>query len=196
MKKSRRTGLKVGLFGGSFNPAHAGHLHLAQTAMTSLNLDEVWWLVSPQNPLKPQQPSYDSRAATVRALPLSRGMKLSRLEIDNGTQYTVDMVRKAQQLHPNTRFVFLMGADNFAQFPQWKNWREIMHAMPIAVIARPSKSGKPNFKARLGTPARLYANARLPEPQSHILPRLKAPAWTYVTAPLNRQSSSAIRASE
>ena len=196
MKKSPRTGLKVGLFGGSFNPAHAGHLHLAQTALTSLQLDEVWWLVSPQNPLKPAQPSYDTRADTVRALPLPRSMKLSRLEIDSGTQYTVDMIKRAQTLHPNTRFVFLMGADNFSQFPKWKNWREIMAAVPIAIIARPAKSGEPHFKARLGQAARLYRGARITEAQSHILPTLKAPAWTYITAPLNHLSSSSIRASQ
>lgn len=195
MRTRRRTGLKIGLFGGSFNPAHDGHLHLAQTALTSLNLDEVWWLVSPQNPLKPQHPSYETRADTVKSLPLARRMKLSRLEIDNGTQFTVDMVRKAQQLHPNKRFVFLMGADNFSQFPKWKSWREIMASMPIAIIARPSKAGEPQFKARLGQAARMYRGARISEAQSHILPTLKAPAWTYITAPLNRLSSSAIRAS-
>lgn len=196
MQTSRRTGLKIGLFGGSFNPAHEGHLHVAQTALKTLALDEIWWLVSPQNPLKPQQPSYDARAATVAALPLSRRMKISRLEVDNNTQYTIDMVRKARQLHPNTRFVFLMGADNFAQFPQWKNWREIARTLPIAIIARPTKTGEPHFKARLGQAARMYSGARISETQSHILPTLAAPAWTYVTAPLSRLSSSAIRASQ
>lgn len=196
MRKSAQTGLKVGLFGGSFNPAHAGHLHVAQTALKSLNLDEVWWLVSPQNPLKPEQPSYASRAATVQALRLSRQMKISSLEIDNKTQYTIDMVRKARQLYPNIRFIFLMGADNFAQLPRWKNWQGIVTAMPIAIIARPAKSGEPHFKARLGQTARMYSSARIPEAQSHVLPSLSAPAWTYITAPLSRLSSSAIRASQ
>ncbi len=195
MKRSARTGLKIGLFGGSFNPAHAGHLHLAQTALKSLQLDEVWWLVSPQNPLKPEQPSYDSRVKTVRALPLSRRMKISRLEIDGGTQYTVDMVKKAQKLHPDKRFVFLMGADNFSQLPKWKKWQEIMASVPIAIIARPTKAGEPQFKARLGQAAHMYSGARISESQSHILPERQAPAWTYITAPLNRLSSSAIRAS-
>ena len=196
MIKTKRTGLKVGLFGGSFNPAHDGHLHVAKTALKSLGLNEVWWLVSPQNPLKPEQPSYASRAETVAALPLPRRMKISRLEVDNGTQYTIDMVRTAQRLYPNTRFVFLMGADNFAQFPKWKNWRDIAAAMPIAIIARPSKTGEPHFRARLGQAARTYSGARIPEAQSHILPALQPPAWTYVTAPLSRLSSSAIRASQ
>ena len=196
MIKTKRTGLKIGLFGGSFNPAHDGHLHVAETALKSLNLDEIWWLVSPQNPLKPEQPSYASRAATVAALPLSRRMKISRLEVDNDTQYTIDVVRKAQQIYPNDRFVFLMGADNFAQFPKWKNWREIAAAMPIAIIARPTKRGEPHFKARLGQAARMYSGARIPEAQSHILATLEPPAWTYITAPLNRLSSSAIRASQ
>lgn len=170
-----------------------GHLHLAQTALRALNLDEIWWLVSPQNPLKPEQPSYESRAATVEQLGLSRRMKLSQLEVDNDTKFTIDMIRKAQQLYPNTRFVFLMGADNFAQLPKWKNWQEIMSRLPIAIIARPSKSGEPHFKARLGQAARMYKDARIAETQSHVLAQQAAPAWTYVTSPLNHLSSSAIR---
>jgi len=106
------------------------------------------------------------------------------------------MIRKAQQLYPNSRFVFLMGADNFAQFPRWKNWRKIAAAMPIAIIARPTKSGEPHFKARLGQAARMYSGARVSESQSHILASRAAPAWTYITAPLSRLSSSAIRASQ
>ena len=192
----RKNGLKVGLFGGSFNPAHMGHLHVAETALRALNLDEIWWLVSPQNPLKPEQPSYDSRVATVRKLPLSRHMKISRLEIDHGTQYTIDTLRLARRLYAQNRFVFLMGADNFAQLPRWKNWQEIMHTMPIAIIARPTNSGAPHFRARLGQTARQYRHARVPEAQAHILAGKHAPAWTYITSPLSRLSSSAIRASQ
>ena len=193
MRRTAKTGRAVGLFGGSFNPAHAGHLHVAQTALRSLALDEVWWLVSPQNPLKPKQPSYESRAQSVSALGLGRRMRLSRIEIDNNTRYTADMIKTAQRLHPNTRFVFLMGADNFAQLPRWKRWREIVQTLPIAIIARPAKDGEPHFRARLGQAARQYRSARLPEASAHMIARRAAPAWTYVTAPLSRLSSSAIR---
>lgn len=195
-KTNAKRGRAIGLFGGSFNPAHHGHLHAAQTALTALGLDEVWWLVSPQNPLKPAQPSYESRAATVRALGLPRRMKISDLEIKSGTRFTADMLSAAQRRYPQTRFVFLMGADNFAQLPRWRRWQDIMETVPIAIIARPSHTGEPQFRARLGRVARQYRAARLTETSARRLARLQAPAWTYITAPLNRLSSSAIRAKQ
>ncbi|WP_034387157.1 nicotinate-nucleotide adenylyltransferase [Hellea balneolensis] len=182
-------GLSVGLFGGSFNPAHAGHLHVAQCGLRELALDRVWWMVSPQNPLKPKQPSYDSRVQTVEALGLNNRMDISHMERDFGTQYTIDMIRMAQTRHPRTRFVFLMGADNFSQFPKWKNWQEIAARVPIAVIARPGDGVKP----RLSKTARFFADKRLPEERSHILQYLQPPLWTFLTPPLNNLSSTAIR---
>lgn len=186
-------GLSIGLFGGSFNPAHAGHLHVAATGLKALDLDRVWWMVSPQNPLKPQQPSYESRAATVTALGLPRRMEISTLEHDFGTQYTVDTLRRARKTYPNTKFVFLMGADNFLQLPRWKNWQEIMSLVPVAIISRPG-DGHTAIRARLGKTAQVFAHARIPEIQSHSLKNQPAPAWTYLTTPLNSLSSSAIRA--
>jgi len=182
-------GISIGLFGGSFNPAHQGHLHVANAGLRQLGLDRIWWLVSPQNPLKPAQPSYSSRVKTVTNLPLPPKMEISRAEIDLGSNYTIDLIRGLQDRHPQTRFVFLMGADNFAQLPQWKDWREIMARVPIAVIARP---GSP-IKARLGQAARQYADARIPETQAHGLQFFKAPCWTYLTLPLNSASSTTIR---
>ncbi len=193
-QKTPNSGRAIGLFGGSFNPAHSGHMHVAQTALKTLNLDEIWWLVSPQNQLKPKQPSYSSRVATVRALGLKRRMKISGLEHDNGVRFTIDMVRLARRKHADTRFVFLMGADNFAQLPKWKDWQEIIETLPIAIIARPSKSGEPQFRARLGQAARMYSQARVPESGAHRLASHNAPTWCYITAPMNRLSSSAIRA--
>lgn len=182
-------GLSIGLFGGSFNPAHEGHLHVAECGLRELALDRVWWMVSPQNPLKPKQPSYDSRVKTVEALRLNSRMDISHMERDFGTNYTIDMIRKAQMRFPRTRFVFLMGADNFSQFTKWKNWQEIAARMPIAVIARAGDGLKP----RLSKTARLYADKRLPEEQSHILQYLQPPLWTFLTPPLNSLSSTAIR---
>lgn len=186
--------MSIGLFGGSFNPAHDGHLHVAMTGLNSLSLDRVWWLVSPQNPLKPEQPSYSSRVNTVEALGLPPRMDISHIERDFGTQYTIDMLRRARKRWPSTRFVFLMGADNFLQLPRWKGWREIMSLVPVAIIAR---AGDDNaaIRARLGQAAKIFTQARVPESQAHTLKDRQAPAWCYLTTPLNSLSSSAIRAS-
>jgi len=182
-------GLSIGLFGGSFNPAHQGHLHVAQCGLRELALDRIWWMVSPQNPLKPQQPPYASRVKTVEALGLTPRMEISHIERDFGTTYTIDMIQTAQIRFPRTRFVFLMGADNFAQLPIWKDWQDIAKRVPIAVIARPGDGLKP----RLSKTARRLADYRLPEEQSHILQYLQPPLWTFLTPPLNTLSSSAIR---
>ena len=116
-------------------------------------------------------------------------MKISDVELRYGTQYTVDLIEKLTQRHPDIDFVFMMGADNLLQFPKWKNWQMIMALIPIAVIARPGTS----LKARLGQAARQYDWARIPEDQAHILKACQAPAWSYLTLPLDQRSSSAIR---
>lgn len=185
--------LSIGLFGGSFNPAHNGHMHVAKTAMRALELDQIWWMVSPQNPLKPQQPSYESRVATVEALGLPYAMKISHMETIFGTQYTIDTLTKAKATWPKTNFVFLMGADNLLQLPKWRQWKKIMETMPIAVIARPGKNYAA-IRSRLGKAAQIYKAYRLPESQADILKHCQAPAWSYLTPPMNSQSSSAIRA--
>lgn len=189
----RYDGLSIGLFGGSFNPAHAGHMHVASTALKTLALDRIWWMVSPQNPLKPQQPSYEARTDTVRALGLPHRMEISSLEHRFGTQYTVDTLSRAKRAYPQTQFVYLMGADNFLQLPKWKNWRDIIETVPIAVISRPTP-GASAIKERLGQAASNYAFARVPEYQAHTLKDRPAPAWTFLTPPMNSLSSSAIRA--
>jgi len=183
-------GLTIGLFGGSFNPAHSGHLHVAKAGLRDLALDQIWWLVSPQNPLKPKQPSYESRVASVQALQLPPRMKISHIENEAGTNYTIDLLRLLKKRYPRTNFIFLMGADNFNQLPRWKNWEEIISSFPIAIISRPGD----RVKSRLGKVARRYANYRLSEENSHILAEMTAPRWTYLTLPLDSASSSAIRA--
>lgn len=180
----------VGLFGGSFNPAHGGHLHVARAGLRQLQLDEIWWLVSPQNPLKPQQPSWESRAQTVRDLPLPPNMRVSDIELKYRTQYTIDLINTLQTRERDINFVFMMGADNLLQLPKWREWQSIIQSIPIAVIARP---GSP-LRARLGQAARQYTDARIPEDQAHTLKDRLAPAWTYLTLPLDKRSSSAIRA--
>jgi len=186
-------GQTIGLFGGSFNPAHRGHLHVAQCGLQQLDLDRIWWMVSPQNPLKPKQPAYEKRVKSVRDLGLPPRMNISHMEREFGTQFTVDTLRLAKKRWPRHHFVFLMGADNLRQITQWKGWREIMESVPIAVIARPGQKSSDTLKARLSPAARQYNFARIPETQSHTLAWHKAPAWTYLTPPLNPLSSTAIR---
>lgn len=193
-------GLSIGLFAGSFNPAHKGHMHVAKTALTRLGLDRIWWIVSPQNPLKPAQPAYEARVKSVEALGLPPRMEISHIERDFGTDYTVDMLAKLRRRYPKTRFVFLIGSDNLAQLPRWKHWQSLMYLVPIAVIARPATSPKLaksgdtiSLKPRLGPMARRFQHARIAEPMASALKHHRAPAWTYLTAPLNPLSSTQIR---
>jgi len=118
-------------------------------------------------------------------------MQISDVELRYDTQYTVELLTTLKAIEPNTQFVFMMGADNLKQLPKWRDWRTIMETIPIAVIARP---GSP-IRARLGQAARQYNYARIGEDQAHTLKTRTAPAWTYLTLPLDKRSSSAIRAS-
>ena len=135
----RGSGPVVGLLGGSFNPAHGGHRRISLEAMRALGLDEVWWLVSPGNPLKPDagMAPLVARVASARAQARRAPIRVSAIERELGTRYTVDTLRALTRRWPKTRFVWLMGADNLAQFSRWRNWRGIARTMPIAVIARP-----------------------------------------------------------
>ncbi len=129
----------TGLLGGSFNPAHAGHRRITLSALTALGLDEVWWLVSPGNPLKPKagMASLPVRLKAAQAMTRNAPIRATAIERELGTRYTVDTLRAIKRRYPRRRFVWLMGADNLAQFHRWKNWRQIAREMPIAVIARP-----------------------------------------------------------
>ena len=189
-------GMTVGLFGGSFNPAHDGHAHVAETAMRRLGLDRVVWLVSPQNPLKDARDSapLNQRMASARqaAAAAARGpmMVVSDVETRIGTQWTIDTLRVLVARHPGVHFVWLMGSDNLANFHRWRGWTDIMRLMPVAVIARPGSL----LDSRTAPAAARFAGARIPAARAGRLPYMEAPAWTYLTAPLNPRSSSAIRA--
>jgi nicotinate-nucleotide adenylyltransferase len=130
---------RVGLLGGSFNPAHSGHRAVSLAAMRALGLDEVWWLVSPGNPLKPAKgmAPFPARLASARAAARRSRIRASDIETRLGTRYTVDTLSKLVRRYPKYRFVWLMGADNLAEFHRWRDWRRIAGTMPIAVIARP-----------------------------------------------------------
>lgn len=129
----------TGLLGGSFNPAHGAHRRITLFALQALALDEAWWLVSPGNPLKPENgmAPLSRRFAAARAQARRAPIRVTALERELGTRYTVDALRAIRRRWPKRRFIWLMGADNLAQFTRWKNWREIARTMPIAVIARP-----------------------------------------------------------
>ena len=189
-------GMKVGLFGGSFNPAHEGHAHLAETALHRLGLDRVVWLVSPQNPLKDPRDSAplaermaSARAVAARAVS-GPAMIVSDVESRIGTRWTIDTLRALTARHPGVRFVWLIGSDNLATFHRWRGWTDIMRTTPVAVIARPGSE-----LAGLAAPAAVrFAGARVPASQARRLAHLQAPAWTWLNAPMNSHSSTALRA--
>ena len=130
---------RIGLLGGSFNPAHGGHLRISLFALNALGLDEVWWLVSPGNPLKPKADMAPLTARLASAIQQAKGARIvpTQIERELGTRYTVDTLRALQRRYPKHRFVWLMGSDNLAQMHRWRDWRTIARTMPIAVIARP-----------------------------------------------------------
>lgn len=184
-------GMAVGVFGGSFNPAHDGHAHVAQTALRRVGLDRVIWLVSPQNPLKSasQTAPLDQRMASARAMAVGPSMIVSDFETRAGTQWTVDTLRALKARHPRVKFVWLMGSDNLASFHRWRGWTDIMTMMPMAVVSRPGTM----LESRSAPAARRFAGHRVSSRDAQALPYLEAPAWTYLRAPLNGSSSTALR---
>jgi nicotinate-nucleotide adenylyltransferase len=185
-------GQRVGLLGGSFNPAHEGHLHVAETAMIRLGLDKVVWLVSPQNPLKDARHTAPlaERMASARRFASGPGMIVSDVETRIGARYTIDTLRVLKVRWPGVKFVWIMGADNLAGFHRWRGWTEIFHLVPIAVVARPSAL----LKSRFAPAARRFSRARLSSRQGRLLADRAAPAWLYLRAPLNPLSSTVLRA--
>jgi nicotinate-nucleotide adenylyltransferase len=183
--------LRVGLFGGSFNPAHDGHRYVSMEAIKRLGLDQVWWLVSPQNPLKAaagMAPLAD-RVAGAAAVARHPRLKVLPLEARLGTRYTADTLARLARW-PGYRFVWLMGADNLAQLPRWRKWRGILEGCPVAVFERHPYS----YAALAGPVARGYAADRLSEARADELALLPAPAWVFVRARPHPASASAIRA--
>lgn len=144
--------ITTGLLGGSFNPAHGGHRAISLNAMKALGLDELWWLVSPGNPLKPKSgmAPLNARALSARHQARRSPIKATTIESFLGTQYTVDTLAALVRRYPNRRFIWIMGADNLVQFPKWREWRRIAHLMPIAIIARPSYNGRTHAALAMG----------------------------------------------
>lgn len=184
-------GQSIGLLGGSFDPPHAGHVHITRQAMRRFGLDRVWWIVSPGNPLKSDGPAeFDRRLAACQDMVRHPRVRVSDLEQQFGTRFTADTLARLLPLYPNVRFVWLMGADNLAQFHHWENWREIMDTIPVGVLARPGEV----VQAGLSPAARSYGRFRIPARQSGALAHRAAPCWSMVTGPTVDLSSSEIRA--
>lgn len=181
----------VGLMGGSFNPAHDGHRHLAQLALHRLGLDEVWWLVAPQNPLKPNDgmAPFAERLATARAVARHPRLKPTDIEARLGTLYTVDTLQALQRRFPTRRFVWIMGADCLAEFARWKDWRTIFRIMPVAVFDRPSYS----LRALWSLAARRFARVRLKSGSARGLAFRQPPAWVFLHTRLHPASATQIR---
>jgi len=164
-------GMRIGLFGGSFDPAHEGHAHVAETALKRLHLDRVWWLVTPQNPLKPKSSSPAERLASARSRARGSRMIVTDLESKLGCRYTFQTLRALKRLYPGVRFTLIMGADNLANFEKWKNWREVAQAVPVAIVARPGYGARERLKAPKHW---LFLNARHDPHSSTALRRAQA----------------------
>jgi len=186
-----RAGMVIGLLGGSFDPAHQGHVDITLAALRRFGLDRVWWMVSPGNPLKARGP-----ASMARRLDLARQImqhpkvSITGVEAVLGTRYTADTLVALRRLYPGVRFVWLMGSDNLASFHRWEDWRRIADTVPIGVLARPGS----RLGARFSPAARYMERHRLSAEDSRLLGQADAPVWCMVDLPLNPASSTQIRA--
>jgi nicotinate-nucleotide adenylyltransferase len=184
-------GMRVGLLGGSFNPPHAAHRAISLFALKRLKLDRVWWLVTPGNPLKDLDGlrDLDARAEAARKMAGDPRIDVSCLESVIRTRYTVDTITYLRRRASGLRFVWIMGADNLAQFHRWQNWRRIAAEVPIAVIDRPPQS----FRALAAPAAQALARYRLPENQAGRLADQHTPAWVFLTGMKLNLSSTGLR---
>jgi nicotinate-nucleotide adenylyltransferase len=185
-------GLRIGLFGGSFDPPHEGHRAVSLLAMRRLGLDTVWWLVSPGNPLKDTShlPSLEQRREAARKLARHPRIVATAIEAAIGTRYSVDTISYLKKRCPGVHFVWLMGADNFVNFHHWKNWREIAKLVPIAIIDRPGST----LKAMHSPAANALGRYRLDESDAPILAMASPPAFVFLHGPRSSLSSTALRA--
>lgn len=185
-------GQKIGLFGGSFDPVHAGHRHVADLALKHLKLDKVVWLVTPGNPLKDTSwLPLGERIAGVEAIIDPATMIASDIEAKLGTRPTIDLLTRLEVIHPDVHFVWIMGSDNLESFPRWRAWREITAMVPICVVARPGFEDADKTSEF----ARAYPDARLPLARAADLATSRPPAWVWIPGPLHPASSTEIRRS-
>ncbi len=183
--------MRIGLYGGSFNPAHDGHRLVSLLALKRLDLDRIWWIVTPGNPLKEtgELASLEERVAEARTRSIHPRIDVTAFEADIGARYTVDTLAFLKRRCPGVDFVWIMGADNLASFHRWRGWREIAAMMPIAVIDRPGWT----LKATHSRAAAALTGARIEESEAAALPMLRPPAWTFLHGPRSTASSTALR---
>ena len=182
--------MRIGLLGGSFNPAHEAHREISLTALKRLGLDRVWWLVTPGNPLKDPSKLADLESRVEAARKMAKHPRIEVTGFAAGSAYTVDLLAELKRRFPGVNFVWLMGADNLAQLHRWRAWEEIFAAVPIAVLDRPGL----RLKARASKAALRFALYQVDESDAGGLARLEPPAWTILTHRLSPLSSTALRA--
>ncbi len=191
---SRATGLRIGLFGGTFNPPHEGHRLASLLALSRLGLDRVWWLVTPGNPLKDTDrlPPLATRMEAARAISNHPRIDITGFEAEIGSRYTIDTIRWLKLRRPDARFVWIMGADNLAGFHRWRGWRDIARLMPIAVIDRPAST----LRSTQGQAGLFLAPYRLREHEARDLVNHPAPAFVFLHGPRSEESSTRLRAAD
>ncbi len=183
-------GMTIGLLGGSFDPAHEGHVRVTMTALHRFGLDRVWWLVSSGNPLKVHGPApLARRMACARRMMDHPAVTVTDLEARLGTRHTAQTLKALRRQAPGVRFTWLMGADNLAQFHRWDDWRDILHAVPVGIVARPGQG----LRARRSVAARAFARWRIAPQAARLLARSDPPAWCFVDMPLRPESSTRLR---
>jgi nicotinate-nucleotide adenylyltransferase len=184
---------RIGLLGGSFNPAHRGHRHISLAALDALGLDEVWWLVSPGNPLKEgakDMAPFQARFASAKMMARRSPIRVSDFEQRRGTRYTVDTVRKLKLAHPQHRFIWLLGSDTLPNFHKWRDWRGLAREVPIAVIHRPGYDSAAHAARAMGWLRRFVH----PSSQARYWTDWSAPAIVFLRLPPDTTSATAIRA--
>jgi nicotinate-nucleotide adenylyltransferase len=183
--------MRIGLLGGSFNPAHEGHLHVSRIAIQRLELHRIWWLVTPGNPLKQTegQPGQMRRMISAERVADHPRIMVTGFEAALGSAFTVNTIAFLRRRHPEVRFVWIMGGDNLAQLHRWKHWPRLFSLVPILVLDRPEA----RLPALASPAARTFASSRLAERCVGKLTTLEPPAWAYLSIPLSQQSSTAIR---
>ncbi len=189
-----RKGQKIGLFGGSFNPPHAGHVLVAELALERLGLDQVWWMVTPGNPLKDvsELAPLRERIALSEALITDKRIHVTAFEVSYQLRYTADTLALVRSHYPDIHPVWIMGADNLMGFHHWQEWEAIARSYPIAVINRPGS----NMAAEDSVMAQQFSAARLPETQAAQLATMRAPAWVFIRGPQSDLSSTQLRRQE
>jgi nicotinate-nucleotide adenylyltransferase len=183
--------MRIGLLGGSFNPAHAAHMEISLTALKRLGLDQVWWIVTPGNPLKDPSnlPSVAKRVAAAKRVASHPRIALTGFAGDKGSAYTIDLLTELKRRFPGVNFIWLMGADNLALFHRWRSWQKIFAAVPIAVLDRPGF----RLKARASQAGRRFQEFHVDESDASGLARLAPPAWTILSHRLSDLSSTKLR---